>query len=173
MEICARTNADAVGTDWCAWWGHFSSGAGGPVRAGFPALYLWGYFQVVITAWSHSRAAGLPLMPVAMQDFSLGLLLAPCSSTKSHACWKPRSTEWCWLQSMFSYMSYQTNIIFPPECSGLLAAANYSSSVAYSAVNRLSNSAEPVFMIPDVSVAAMCAFAAGDSAWWLGYWLMV
>lgn len=29
--------------------------------------------------------------PVAMQDFSLGLMLAAC--TVSHACWKPFCTE--------------------------------------------------------------------------------
>lgn len=61
-------------------------------------------------------------------------------------------------------MSYQT-IFFPPECDGLLVPANCFFSDTYSAVNRLSNSAELVFIIPDVSVAAMCAFAAGVSAW--------
>lgn len=54
---------------------------------------------------------------------------------------------------------------FPPERKGFLVAANYSFSVIYSAVNRLSNSAEPVFIRPDVDEAAMCAFAAEDSAW--------
>lgn len=67
-------------------------------------------------------------------------------------------------QCLVTYLNKQI-FFFLPECDGLLVAANYSSSVTYSAVNRLSNSAEPVFIIPDVSVAAMCAFAAGDSAW--------
>lgn len=70
-------------------------------------------------------------------------------------------------------MSYQTNIVLPPEFNGLLVASNCVFSDTYSAVNRLSNSAEFVFIIPDVSVAAMCAFAAGVSAWWLGCRLVV
>lgn len=58
---------------------------------------------------------------------------------------------------------------FLPEFDGLLVAANCIFSDTSSAVNRLSNSAELVFIIPNVSVAAICMFAAGVSARWLGY----
>lgn len=98
----------------------------------------------------------------------LTVALSPTFSGKP-----PSREEWYCLQSLFSYRSYQTNIFFPPKFNGLLAAANCIFGDTYSAVNRLSNSAELVFIIPDVSVAAMCAFAAGISAWWLGYRLVV
>lgn len=68
-------------------------------------------------------------------------------------------------QCLVTSLTKQIFPFFPPECDGLLGATDYSSTVTCSAVNRLSNSAEPVFIIPDVDVAAMCAFAAGDSAW--------
>lgn len=67
-------------------------------------------------------------------------------------------------QSLVTCLTKQI-LFFPPECYGLLVAANCFFSDTYSAVNRLSNSAELVFIIPDVSVAAVCAFAAGVSAW--------
>lgn len=53
---------------------------------------------------------------------------------------------------------------FLPEFNGLLVAADCIFSDTSSAVNRLSNSAELVFIIPNVSVAAICMFAAGVSA---------
>lgn len=70
--------------------------------------------------------------------------------------------NWCLLVYLPKQISF-----FLPARKGFLVAANYSFSVTYSAVNGLSNSAELVFIIPDVDKAAMCAFAAGDSAWWL------
>lgn len=146
--------------------------AGGPARAGFPAQETCG------VPFKLSRSSTCPFIKSRFPNRTS--LLPParpvlwlCRASVQGCCrhlavalsptqGKPTNREerYC-LQSMFSYVSYQTNIYFPPEFDGLLVAANCIFSDTYSAVNRISNSAELVFIIPNVSVAAVCAFAAG------------
>lgn len=90
MEICVRTNADAV---------RLTDVLGAGTSEGLEALpgltsclYLWDLFRIVTKPCSHGRAACLsPVSDLAFgcAGLSQGLLLASCSSTKSHARCKP------------------------------------------------------------------------------------